>query len=95
MSIIAYFPSMECTGPIGIGTSVYAAQNGFECAGGPHYKADDPRFTEAYRAPYRANSLFCLLKTNNSFHGVERLSAGTQRRVYIWNLRTKPVESGT
>ena len=90
MSIVAYFPHQGQLADPRMGTSVYAT-DGFTCQGGPHYPADDPRFTEVFRAAYKPNSLFCLLKTNNSFHGVERLPPRAQRRVYIWNLRTAPV----
>ncbi len=99
MSIVAYFPRelkvnisgvFGPTHEVGVGTSVYAT-DGFTCKGGPHYKADDPRFTKVFRTTYKPNSLFCLCKTDNSFHGVERLPEGAQRRVYIWNLRTAPV----
>ena len=88
MSLVAYFPSLACPGPSSIGTSILSA-SGFTCAGGPHYPVDDPRFTEVYRTAYKPNSMFCLLKTEKSFHGVKQLPDGTHRRVYIWNLRGK------
>lgn len=53
-----------------LGTSIYVPKDpNFSCPGGPHYPRE--RFDHLYTMPFRPNSLFCFLKTYNSFHGVE------------------------
>jgi hypothetical protein len=56
-----------------LGTSIYVPKDpNFSCQGGPHYPHD--RFENLQTMPFLPNSLFCFLKTYNSFHGVEPVS---------------------
>jgi hypothetical protein len=53
-----------------LGTSIYVPKDpDFRCQGGPHHQHDD--FDRLRTMPFRPNSLFAFLKTDNSFHGVE------------------------
>jgi hypothetical protein len=62
-----------------LGTSIYIPNDpGFKCAGGPHYGREG--FTRVHTNPFLPNSLFAFVKTDNSFHGVERLLDPDSRR---------------
>lgn len=98
MSLVAYFPRAPAAKALprldyDWGTSVYHATDGFTCPGGPHHDrhGEGGRFEEVFRARYAPNSLFCFCKDEKSFHGVEPLPPGADRRVYIWNVRTSPL----
>ena len=56
-----------------MGTSIYLPRNAsFLCEGGPHYKHEN--FLKLATMPYVPNAVFGFLKSNNSFHGVEKLT---------------------
>jgi hypothetical protein len=76
-----------------LGTSLYISRTGKTCPGGPHHDRDSAefQFEEVWRAPYQPNTFVCFLKTDNSFHGVEPVPEGYERRVYIWNVRTSEI----
>ncbi len=77
--LIIYLPLTDAEPHLG--TSLYVPkEDGFTCAGGPHYLHDS--FHEVYRAPYKPNSALCFLKTNNSFHGVEPVAEGEERNLF-------------
>lgn len=62
-----------------LGTSLYAPkQRDFTCAGGPHHPHD--RFDRVLTVPFRPNTLFAFAKTDNSFHGVERVAEDAPHR---------------
>jgi len=62
-----------------LGTSIYVPKDpNFSCRGGPHYSYD--QFEKMYSMPFLPNSLFCFLKTYNSFHGVEPVGDPDTRR---------------
>lgn len=66
------------------GTSLYVPkEEGFTCPGGPHHKFN--KFTKVKTMPFKPNSLFAFLKTNNSFHGVE--TTRYQRDVLLYDIR--------
>lgn len=66
------------------GTSMYVPRaKNFTCAGGPHYPFN--RFKRVARVPFTPNSLFCFLKTDHSFHGVEPTKH--QRDVLLYDIR--------
>lgn len=53
-----------------LGTSIYVPKDpAFTCMGGPHHQ--HANFDLLYTMPFLPNSVFCFLKTYNSFHGVE------------------------
>ena len=69
-----------------LGTSVYIPRDrDFKCDGGPHYKFSDFELLET--APFMPNSLFGFVKTDNSFHGVEKLvDPNITRETLAYNL---------
>ena len=97
LSMLAYFQDWENRKPRNdtLGTSIYWTPTGRTCVGGPHHNRDDPAwdFQEVYRVPYEPNTMVCFLKTDNSFHGVEPVPEGANRRVFLWNLRKRPKDA--
>lgn len=66
------------------GTSLYVPKKaGFTCPGGPHHPVS--KFTRVKTAAFMSNSLFAFLKTDTSFHGVERTKH--QRTVLLYDVR--------
>lgn len=66
------------------GTTIYTPKKmDFTCAGGPHYPFED--FDVYQTMPFKPNSMFAFLKTNNSFHGVPPCE-GT-RDVLLYDIR--------
>lgn len=61
------------------GTALYHPKDpNMRCWGGPHY--DHADFDHVWTAPYRPNSLFMFVKTDQSFHGVEPVHVEGLRR---------------
>jgi hypothetical protein len=82
ITVLFYLPSDESL--VGAGTSIYVPRDSsFTCEGGPHYEAKD--FVINYTMPFKPNSAFAFLKSNNSFHGVEPCE-GT-RDVLLYDIR--------
>ena len=62
-----------------LGTSIYMPNDpAFRCPGGPHHKRED--FSLMHTNPFKPNSLFAFFKTDDSFHGVEKVSEPDTRR---------------
>lgn len=62
-----------------LGTSIYVPNDpDFTCAGGPHHGRDG--FTRVHTNPFLPNSMFAFVKSDHSFHGVERLLDPDSRR---------------
>lgn len=77
--LLLYLPSTDADPHLG--TSLYVPkEEGFTCDGGPHYPHD--RFHKIFTAPYKPNSAFAFVKTNNSFHGVEPVDEGKERNLF-------------
>ncbi len=70
-----------------LGTSLYMPlDRSFTCEGGPHYDFD--KFVKVDTMPYRPNSLFCFLRTNVSFHGVEPIAdKEVARDLILYDIR--------
>lgn len=87
VSLLFYLP--RDTGHAHLGTSIYIPNDpDFACAGGPHYNFDG--FTKVVTMPYVPNSLLAFAKTDQSFHGVERIQDdGIERHVLLYNLYVK------
>jgi len=82
ITVLFYLPPNELL--IEAGTSIYEPlKPGFTCEGGPHYPAEDFRIVQTM--PFKPNSAFAFLKSNNSFHGVEPCE-GT-RDVLLYDIR--------
>lgn len=71
-----------------LGTSVFKPlAAGQTCAGHSHHGFD--AFQEVRRAPYRPNSAFGFLKTENSFHGVYPLEEAYARDSLVYIVKHK------
>jgi hypothetical protein len=82
ITVLFYMPKDDSL--ITAGTSIYAPLiDGFRCKGGPHYPSDE--FKILHTMPFKPNSAFAFLKTDNSFHGVVPCS-GT-RDVLLYDIR--------
>jgi len=67
------------------GTSIYVPKDiNLKCNGGPQYKRD--AFNLVYTAPFRKNSAFGFIKTNNSFHGVEKVPHTKHRWLLLYDI---------
>lgn len=97
LSMLAYFMDWEKELRPDLGTSIYWTPTGRTCIGGPHHNRNDPGwgFEEVCRVPYYPNTMVCFLKTDNSFHGVEPVPEGANRRVFLWNLRKRPKDASS
>jgi hypothetical protein len=68
-----------------LGTSIYMPKNlNFKCEGGPHYPHED--FEKIITMPFIPNSLFCFVKTENSFHGVEKINSVEKRWLLLYDI---------
>jgi len=69
-----------------LGTSIYFPKNmNFKCNGGPHYLRKD--FEKIITMPFLPNSVFCFLKNEKSFHGVEKiLDQNTRRWLLLYDV---------
>ena len=77
ITVLFYLPKDESQQHLG--TSIYVPNEpNFTCPGGPHYPREG--FEKLYSMPFVTNSLFCFLKTPNSFHGVEPVGDPDTRR---------------
>ena len=77
LTLLFYLPEddrhIEC------GTTLYLPKSrGFHCWGGPHHGFE--QFDRVATMPYKANSLFMFVKTDDSFHGVEPIRIPNLRR---------------
>ena len=71
--VTALFYLPEDNSHLSLGTSIYQPKDpGFVCPGGPHHTFD--KFRRIHTVDYAPNSMFTFFKTNNSFHGVERVT---------------------
>lgn len=72
-----------------LGTSIYMPNDpNFRCEGGPHYSREN--FSLLHTNPYLPNSLFAFCKTDNSFHGVERVNdPDTKRWLLLFDIYAK------
>lgn len=74
------------------GTSIYRPKDrSFVCGRGLHYPFD--KFERVSTTEFIPNRLFCFVKNERSFHGVEALAqAGIERRLLIYNVRLVDAE---
>jgi hypothetical protein len=85
VSLLFYVPEDETFRRFG--TSFYKPLDpNFRCAGGPHYKFE--RFRRVTTVEFVPNRLVVFPKTDQCFHGVERVDLpGIDRRLLIYNVR--------
>jgi hypothetical protein len=83
MSFLFYLP--KDNSQINLGTSIYYPKDhSFNCMGNAHHAHDD--FIKIHTNDYLPNSLFCFVKTNNSFHGVEKIVTDERRWVLLYDI---------
>ncbi len=86
LSLMVYLP--EDSEHAHLGTSIYVPEEkGFTCSGVRHHGAD--AFRKVYTAPYLPNSGFGFFKTENSFHGVERMDETYERDTLVYIIKHK------
>jgi hypothetical protein len=90
ITVLFYLPEDE--DHESMGTSIYIPKDlSFLCRGGPHYKHED--FIKIKTMPYKPNTAFGFFKTNNSFHGVEKLTEeGYGRWLLLYDIYVKNPE---
>lgn len=77
LTLLFYLP--EDDSKVACGTTLYLPKDRqMRCWGGPHH--DSMGFDPVQTMPYRANSLFMFVKTDDSFHGVKPLEVENLRR---------------
>ena len=77
-AILIYLPTTDDK-PY-LGTSIYIPKHaGITCPGGPHHNVHD--FIRVYTAPYKPNTAFAFIKTDSSFHGVEKVAVNDERHL--------------
>ncbi len=65
-----------------VGTSVYTPKDKtFKCNIGKHYETET--FNKVYTAKFKKNNIFAFYRTNNSFHGVEKIKTKNFERKLI------------
>lgn len=77
VTLIFYLPSD--TSQSHLGTSIYLPNDpDFRCQGGAHHKRE--HFSLMHTNPFLPNTLFAFFKTDDSFHGVEKVFDPNTRR---------------
>lgn len=86
LSMLFYLPKSNIEKKYG--TSIYLPKKtGFEDRGIQHLDRND--FNLLYTFPYVKNSVFGFLKTNNSFHGVEKIQDTNERWLFAYDISIK------
>lgn len=87
VTLLIYLPADERSAKHG--TSIYLPKDpGFTCPGGPHYAIAG--FDHLVTMPFLPNSAFGFLKSDHSFHGVERIEEpGVGRWALHYDLRLR------
>lgn len=90
LSMLFYCP--PDTSHENLGTSIYMPRDlRFTCEGGPHYGFE--KFINVDTMPYRPNSVFCFVRTDTSFHGVEPITAeNVSRDIILYDIRVINVD---
>lgn len=93
MSLLFYCPDDDRLRHLG--TSIYRPKDPwFTCKGGPHY--DRSLFNRVTTMEFRPNTLFAFFKTDNSFHGVERIDdESVLRDLILYDIRVKKAKPAT
>jgi hypothetical protein len=74
-----------------LGTSLFVPKDAsFRCEGRAHHPFE--KFKKVMTAPFLPNSLLGFFKTDNAFHGVERIERErTQRDSILYNIYVRNV----
>ena len=86
LSVMFYLP--EDSAHEHVGTGVYIPrEQAFTCDGSGHHEF--AQFEQVFRAPFKPNSAFGFLKTNNSFHAVPRMEEDYRRDTMVYIVKHK------
>jgi hypothetical protein len=87
LTLLFYLPADNATAHLG--TTLYAPIDAtFRCKGGPHHPRE--AFNPVRTMPYRPNSVFAFMRTDQSFHGVEQIAdEAVQRDILAYDIRIK------
>lgn len=84
ITCLIYLPSDELLSKYG--TSIYLPKDPeFKCPGGPHHKRDN--FDIYKTIEFIPNRMFCFLKNDHSFHGVEPVTENITRNLLIFDIQ--------
>ena len=85
LSLLFYLPTNDALKQYG--TSLYLPKDRkFTCGGDSHW--EHKMFDRIYTAPYMPNSLLAFVKTDHSFHGVEKIEHKELRRdMLLFDIR--------
>jgi len=88
LTALLYIPGT--TTPNGIGTTIFIPKDrSFTCGKGLHH--DFSKFDVYKTITYEPNKLFCFLKSNNSFHGLQPIEHHVERDLIIFDIQLKNV----
>lgn len=89
LSMLFYCPKDDSRPELG--TSIYTPKDpDFTCEGGPHYPFDG--FDKVATMPFVPNSVFCFLKTDIGFHGVEPVEIpDVERDLILYDIRIENI----
>ena len=83
MSFLFYLPKDKSQ--VNLGTSIYIPKDlSSQCSGLSHHSHDD--FIKIHTNDFLPNSVFAFIKTNNSFHGVEKIVTDEKRWVLLYDI---------
>jgi hypothetical protein len=84
LTFLFYLPKDESQSHLG--TSIYIPKDGtYTCPGRPHYGFEN--FQRVVTMPFKPNTLFAFVKTDNSFHGVEPVTdPDTKRWLLLYDI---------
>ncbi len=90
VTVLFYLPRDDSLAHLG--TSIYVPKDpARRCPGGPHHQHAD--FDRAATMPFRPNSMFAFVKTDNSFHGVEPVTDPDVRRwLLLYDIKGRAVQ---
>jgi hypothetical protein len=84
LTSLIYLPKSKSE--IEMGTSIYLPKDrNFRCQGGPHHNRE--KFDLYKTIPYEPNKMFCFVKSDVSFHGVEPITKEIERNLLIFDLQ--------
>lgn len=88
LTCLIYLPADNTN--VNLGTSIYTPKDdNFRCIGGPHHKHEN--FNLYKTVDYIPNRMFCFLKTDKSFHGVEPIDIEVERNLLIFDIQKNEV----
>lgn len=87
LSALLYLNDVDAFEEVSNGTTLYRPKDdpSFTCEGGPHHPVE--YFRPVKHSSYRKNRMLVFLKTDRSFHGVEKVTI--ERDVFLYDIRSE------